>query len=111
MTCYDLLRPGALAPPTGPLAALDPTLRLLAQHGAIPTAHPHGILIRRALAAQQPERASQLIEWLEQTVAGCNPHPTPFVWNGPRRPRRERARLRRLGGSGAAIRHGYSIAT
>jgi hypothetical protein len=33
-----------------------------------------------------------------------------FVWNGKRRRRRERARLRRLGGSGAAISYGYSIA-
>lgn len=69
------------------------------------------ILVRRALAGQHPERPSQLIDWLAETVAGWNRHPTPFVWNGPRRRRRERARLRRLGGSGAAIRHGYSIAT
>jgi hypothetical protein len=54
---------------------------------------------------------SPVIDWLEQTVAGWNQHPTPFVWNGKRRRRRERARLRRLGGSGAAVLHGYSIAS
>jgi len=52
----------------------------------------------------------QVIDWLEQTVAGWNQNPTPFVWNGKRRRRRERARLRRLGGSGAALAKGYSIA-
>jgi len=52
-----------------------------------------------------------VIDWLEQTVVGWNKHPTPFVWNGKRRRRRERARLRRLGGSGAAVMHGYSMAT
>lgn len=51
---------------------------------------------------QHPERAAQLIDWLDQTVVGWNRQTTPFVWNGPR--------LRRLGGSGAAVRDGYSIA-
>jgi len=46
------------------------------------------IIVRRALSSQ---------------------HPTPFVWNGKRQ-WRERARLCRLGGSGAAVPHGYSIA-
>jgi hypothetical protein len=70
------------------------------------------ILHRRALAGQHPQTAHQLIEWLGQTVAGWNQHPTPFVWDGKRRRRRERARLRRnaLGGSGAAVMNGYSIA-
>jgi hypothetical protein len=68
------------------------------------------IIVRRALAGQHPQTAQQVIDWLEQTVSGWNKHPTPFVWNGKRRRRRERARLRRLGGSGAAIKHGYSIA-
>jgi len=68
------------------------------------------IIVRRALAGQHPQSAQQVIDWLEQTVAGWNKHPTAFVWNGKRRRRRERARLRRLGGSGAAIQHGYSIA-
>jgi hypothetical protein len=71
------------------------------------------ILYRRALAGQHPQTAHQLIAWLEQTVAGWNQHPTPFVWDGQRRRRRERARMRRhaLGGSGAAVMDGYSIVT
>jgi hypothetical protein len=68
------------------------------------------IIVRRALAGQHPQQAQELIDWLEQTVAGWNADPTPFVWGGKRQQRRERARLRRLGGSGAAILKGYSIA-
>ena len=68
------------------------------------------IIVRRVLSGQQPKDAQQVIDWLEQTVARWNDHPTPFVWNGKRRQHRERARLRRLGGSGASIAHGYSIA-
>ncbi len=68
------------------------------------------IIVRRALAGQHPQQAQELIDWLEQTVAGWNADPTPFVWGGKRQQRRERARLRRLGGSGAAIFKGYSIA-
>jgi hypothetical protein len=60
------------------------------------------ILVRRALAGQHPQQAQELINWLEQTVAGWNADPTPFVWGGKRHQRRERVRLRRLGGSGAA---------
>src|SRR6266699_1452473 len=91
-------------------------------HGVMPLYTPIGgswlnmaesvqrIIVPRALAGQHPKNAQQVIDWLEQTVAGWNKNPTPFVWNGKRRRRRERTRLRRLGGSGAAIRHGYSIA-
>jgi transposase len=68
------------------------------------------ILVRRALAGQHPQQAQEVIDWLEQTVAGWNADPTPFVWGGKRQQRRERARLRRLGGSGAALMKGYSIA-
>lgn len=97
-------------------------VRWLLQHGILPLYTPlsgswlnmaeslQRIIVRRALACQHPQTAQQVIDWLEQTVAGWNKHPTPFVWNGKRRRRRERARLRRLGGSGAALRHGYSIA-
>ena len=67
------------------------------------------IIVRRALSGQHPKTAQQIIAWLEQTVAGWNRKPTPFVWNGKRRRRRERARLRRLGGSGAAALHGNPI--
>jgi len=85
-------------------------------HGVMPLYTPIGgswlnmaesvqrIIVRRALSGQHPKTAQQIIEWLEQTVAGWNADPTPFVWNGKRRRRRERARLRRLAGSGAAMR-------
>jgi DDE superfamily endonuclease len=62
------------------------------------------IIVRRALCGQYPQTQEQIIAWLEETVAGWNQNPTPFVWNGKRRERRQRARLRRLAGSGAAIR-------
>ena len=61
------------------------------------------ILVRRALAGQHPHSAEELIGWLEETVAGWNAAPTPFVGDGKRRERRVRARQRRLGGSGATI--------
>jgi hypothetical protein len=94
----------------------------LLQHGILPLYTPlagswlnraeslQRIVVRRALGGQHPASAQQVIDWLEETVTGWNAHPTPFVWNGPRRRRRERARLRRLGGSGAAVPDGYSIA-
>jgi hypothetical protein len=69
------------------------------------------IIVPRALAGQHPQNAQQVIDWLEQTVAGWNRNPTPFVWNGKRRRRRERARIRRLAGSRAAVVRGYSIAS
>jgi hypothetical protein len=68
------------------------------------------ILVRRALSGQYPQSAQEIIGWLEQTVAGWNQTPTPFVWNGKRRRRRERAKLRRLGGSKAVLAYGTSIA-
>ncbi len=85
----------------------------LFQHGVLPLYTPlsgswlnmaesvQRILVRRALAGQHPQSAAELIQWLEDTVAGWNQAPTPFVWNGRRRERRVRARQRRLGGSGA----------
>jgi len=85
-------------------------------HGVMPLYTPVGgswlnmaesvqrIIVPRALAGQHPKDAQEIISWLEQTVAGWNRKPTPFVWNGKRRRRRERARLRRLAGSGAAMR-------
>lgn len=97
-------------------------VRWLLQHGILPLYTPlsgswlnmaesvQRIIVRRALAGQHPKDGQQVIDWLEQTVVGWNKHPTPFVWHGKRRRRRERARLRRLGGSGAAVMHGYSIA-
>lgn len=91
-------------------------LEWLFGHGVMPLYTPLGgswlnmaesvqrIIVRRALSGQYPQSPEQIIDWLEQTVAGWNQHPTPFVWNGKRRRRRERARLRRLAGSGAAAR-------
>lgn len=61
------------------------------------------ILVRRALSGQYPQTPQQIIEWLEQTVAGWNEDPTPFVWHDKRYERRKRARLKRLAGSGAAV--------
>lgn len=61
------------------------------------------IIVTRALAGQHPQNAVEVIQWLEDTVAGWNLHPTPFVWDGKRRARRQRARRRRLGGSGATL--------
>ncbi len=61
------------------------------------------IIVGRALAGGHPQSAEELIIWLEETVAGWNQAPTPFVWDGKRRERRERARQRRLGGSGATL--------
>src|SRR5437588_5551422 len=93
------------------------------EHGVMPLYTPVGgswlnmaesvqrIIVRRALAGQHPQNAQQVIDWLEQTVDGWNQNPTPFVWNGKRRRRRERARLRRLAGSGAAIRVCKSFAS
>jgi hypothetical protein len=86
------------------------------EHGVMPLYTPVGgswlnmaesvqrMIVPRALAGQHPQHAQQIIDWLEQTVEGWNNHSTPFVWNGKRRRRRERAHLRRLAGSGAAIR-------
>ena len=94
----------------------------LFHHGIMPLYTPLGgswlnmaeslqrIIVRRALAGQHPQQAQEVIDWLEQTVAGWNVDPTPFVWGGKRHARRVRARLRRLGGSGAALVKGYSIA-
>jgi transposase len=92
-------------------------------HGVMPLYTPIGgswlnmaesvqrIIVRRALAGQHPKSAQEVIDWLEQTVDGWNKKPTPFVWNGKRRRRRERTRLRRLAGSGAAIRIRNPIAS
>jgi hypothetical protein len=93
----------------------DTMVSWLFAHGIMPLSTPLGgswlhmaesmqrILVRRALSGQYPQTQEQIIEWLEQTVAGWNQDPTPFVWNGKRRERRQRARLKRLAGSGAAI--------
>lgn len=97
-------------------------VRWLFQQGVMPLYTPLGgswlnmaesvqrILGGRALAGQHPQAAQEIIQWLEETVAGWNAAPTPFVWDGRRRARRHRARQRRLGGSGAAVANHQSIA-
>ncbi|GAC1659363.1 MAG: hypothetical protein NVS4B3_27600 [Gemmatimonadaceae bacterium] len=67
------------------------------------------IIVRRALAGQHPQSSEEMIGWLEETVAGWNAEPTPFVWEGKRWARRHRAQHRLLGGS-AAITQSHSIA-
>jgi len=98
-------------------------VRWFLDHGVMPLYTPIGgswlnmaesvqrIIVRRALQGHHPKTAQEVIDWLEQTVDGWNQDPTPFVWNGKRRRRRERARLRRLAASGAAVAKGYSIAS
>jgi DDE superfamily endonuclease len=99
-----------------------PIVRWLYHHGVLPLYTPlsgswlnlaeavQRILVRRALAGQHPQSAAELIGWLEDTVAGWNADPTPFVWDGKRRERRVRARQRRLGGSAAVLVESQSIA-
>ena len=99
-----------------------PIVRWLFQQGVMPLYTPLGgswlnmaeslqrILVPRALAGQHPQAAQEIIHWLEETVAGWNAAPTPFVWDGKRRQRRQRARHRRLGGSGAALADPHLIA-
>ena len=89
-------------------------VRWLVQHGSMPRCTPLGgswlkmaeslqrISGGRALEGQHPQSATEVLQWLADTVAGWNAAPTPFVWDGKRRARRQRARRRRLGGSGAA---------
>jgi hypothetical protein len=97
-------------------------VRWLFQHGVMPLYTPlsgswlnmaesiQRIIAGRALSGQHPQSQADLIEWLAETVAGWNRAPTPFVWDGKRRQRRLRARLRRLGGSGAALPIHHSFA-
>lgn len=72
------------------------------------------IIVRRALAGTDLPSAEQTIQALEATVRGWNRCPTPFVWGGKRRARRDRARERRqghrLGGSGAVAWNRYAFA-
>ena len=93
-------------------------VRWLVEHGVMPLYTPiagswlnmaesiQRIIVRRALAGQSPTSPEQIIEWLEATARGWNRHPTPFVWGGKRKARRDRARSRchALGGSGVYSR-------
>jgi hypothetical protein len=63
------------------------------------------ILKRRALDGCYLQSVQTIIDRLEAVARGWNAHPTPFIWHGKRRLRRQRARLNqshRLSGSGAA---------
>jgi hypothetical protein len=89
-------------------------VRWLLHHGVMPLYTPlsgswlnmaesvQRILVRRALEGHHPKSQDDLIAWLDDTVAGWNANPTPFVWHGKRYERRQRARQRRLGGSPAS---------
>jgi hypothetical protein len=97
-------------------------VRWLFQHGVMPLYTPlsgswlnlaealQRIIVRRALAGQHPQTADEIITWLEDTVTAWNHDPTPFVWGGKRKERRDRARQRRLGGSPAIPVHRHSNA-
>jgi hypothetical protein len=90
-------------------------VRWLLAHGVMPLYTPlsgswlnmaeavQRIIVGRALAGEHPRSQAELIQWLEETVAGWNAAPTPFVWDGKRRERRVRARQRRLGGTAATL--------
>ena len=94
----------------------------LFQHGVLPRYTPlsgswlnmaesvQRILVGRALAGQHPQSQADPITWLDDTVAGWNRHPTPVTWAGKRQARRQRARQRRRGGSGAALPDRQSFA-
>jgi hypothetical protein len=86
------------------------------QHGILPLYTPLGgswlnmaesiqrILKRRALDGFYPQTVQAIIDRLQAVARGWNAHPTPFIWNGKRQLRRQRARARRLhrlGASGA----------
>jgi hypothetical protein len=97
-------------------------VRWLFAHGVMPLYTPlsgswlnmaeslQRIVCGRALAGQHPHSQDDLITWLEDAVAGWNAAPTPFVWGGKRQERRQRARARRLGGSGAVLHQSQPIA-
>jgi hypothetical protein len=97
-------------------------VRWLFQHGVMPLYTPlsgswlnlaesiQRIIARRALDGHHPQSREELIAWLDDTVAGWNADPTPFVWHGKRYERRQRARQRRLGSSTGAQAHPQSIA-
>lgn len=92
----------------------------LMAHGILPLYTPVGgswlnraesmqrILVRRALAGQQPETPAQIMAWLEAVAQGWNDAPTPFSWGGKRALRRQRQRHHSLGGSGAIIRQPFA---
>jgi len=99
-----------------------PIVQWLFEHGIMPRNTPlpgsglnmaasvQRLVVGRALTGHHPETAQELSQWLEDTVVGWNAAPTPLVWGGKRHDRRQRARQRRLGGSGAALAQAQAIA-
>lgn len=93
-------------------------VRWLFAHGIMPLYTPLGgswlnmaesiqrILKRRALEGQHPSDTGQIIAWFEAVARHWNQAPTPFVWAGKRKHRRDRQRERRhrVGSSGAYTR-------
>lgn len=89
----------------------------LMEHGIMPLYTPLGgswlnmaesiqrIIKARAMDGQHYEQPAQIIASLEAVAAHWNVHPTPFVWGGRRRERRQRSheRHQRVGGSAAYI--------
>jgi hypothetical protein len=84
------------------------------EHGVMPLYTPIGgswlnmaeslqrIVVSRALSGQSPDSPEQIINWLETAGKAWNREPTPFIWGGKRKERRNRARLRHaLAGSSA----------
>jgi len=85
-------------------------------HGILPIYTPLGgswlnmaesiqrLLKRRALDGQYPTSPHLIIQALEAVARHWNTQPTPFVWAGKRKAKRERAAIKRhrLGASGAA---------
>lgn len=90
-------------------------VRWLFAHGVMPLYTPlsgswlnmaeslQRIIVRRALAGQHPETPAEINDGLEETVAGWNAAPMPFVWGGKRQARRERPRQRQISGSAACL--------
>jgi hypothetical protein len=58
------------------------------------------IIIRRALEGHHIYDVEILKDWLRDTIAGWNRHPTPFIWGGKRH-----ARSPWQGGSGATTQY------
>src|SRR5439155_17805482 len=78
----------------GASRAACPSTRPGAARGC-PGLRRSSLSVRRAVDGQHPRNATAIITWLEETVAGGNAGPPPFVWDGKRRERRQRARQRR----------------
>ena len=90
----------ALAVPAWRDAVVHPVVGIMAEHGR---SRCNGSSCGGRWRVSIPQTPAEIIGWLEETVAGWNEAPTPFVWGGKRQARRERARQRRIGGSAACL--------